>query len=434
MVGKTIRVLDINLHEENPRHGRKIKKQEDIIKYLCDHEKVYNLARSIAKYGTNPLEKIGVVKKARSTQYYAAEGNRRICALKLLENPQLAPSGLRSKFSTLSANSVHPVEIDCEVFKTYDEARYWLNLTHTGANDGQGRKGWTADQQAHFTGKNRNTLALALLDFAEKSGFINASERKKTLTTATRFLSNPTFRKTIGIASSVSSADIKVGIPQPDFERALQRFSADLVSGQNGVTSRAKAKDCMAYAQTLKSTEAVPDLSNSTHLLTSVSPKKRPKKKRNKPSPNLRKYVIPSDYTPDINVKLLKRVFDELRKVNCDDFPFAAASLTRTMIEVICVDFHEEKLGKFNRAKGKGLHVCIDKVCGYIKSNYPSLKRAEKNAIERLRKAAGNDKDSLNPNSMGVYVHGGGVPDPKQLKSDWDTIQAGLDFMLKELP
>jgi len=301
--------------------------------------------------------------------------------LKLLENPQLAPSGLRSKFSTLSANSVHPVEIDCEVFKTYDEARYWLNLTHTGANDGQGRKGWTADQQAHFTGKNRNTLALALLDFAEKSGFINASERKKTLTTATRFLSNPTFRKTIGIASSVSSADIKVGIPQPDFERALQRFSADLVSGQNGVTSRAKAKDCMAYAQTLKSTEAVPDLSNSTHLLTSVSPKKRPKKKRNKPSPNLRKYVM-----------------------------------------------------KFNRAKGKGLHVCIDKVCGYIKSNYPSLKRAEKNAIERLRKAAGNDKESLNPNSMGVYVHGGGVPDPKQLKSDWDTIQAGLDFMLKELP
>src|SRR4051794_5770659 len=79
---------------ENPRH-EPFETEAQVIDYLCEKEDVYPLARDIAKHGLNPLERLALIelkkrqKGSGPANYYAAEGNRRICALKLLDDPEL---------------------------------------------------------------------------------------------------------------------------------------------------------------------------------------------------------------------------------------------------------------------------------------------------------------------------------------------------------
>src|SRR5258706_1997759 len=60
-----IDVERIFLYEENPRH-EPIESEPEIIKHLCNDEQVYNLARSIADAGPNPLELLGLIQIAGS--------------------------------------------------------------------------------------------------------------------------------------------------------------------------------------------------------------------------------------------------------------------------------------------------------------------------------------------------------------------------------
>ena len=81
--------------------------QEEIIEYLCKDEQVFNLARSIAEAGTNPLSLTGLVLDEKSAKgvkksYHVWEGNRRICAIQLLNDHDKASPNLREGFATLA--------------------------------------------------------------------------------------------------------------------------------------------------------------------------------------------------------------------------------------------------------------------------------------------------------------------------------------------
>ena len=89
---KSINVDRIFLYEENPRH-EPIASEPEIIDYLSKDEQVYNLARSISEAGTNPLQLLGVAQipgsgaAATKKVYQAWDGNGRVCAIKLLNDP-----------------------------------------------------------------------------------------------------------------------------------------------------------------------------------------------------------------------------------------------------------------------------------------------------------------------------------------------------------
>ena len=92
---------------DNPRH-EPLKTETEAIEYLCEKEEVLPIAKDIAEYGVNPLERLALVplkdssSSKSSKSYYVAEGNRRICAVKLLNDPDLAPSKLKAQFKKLS--------------------------------------------------------------------------------------------------------------------------------------------------------------------------------------------------------------------------------------------------------------------------------------------------------------------------------------------
>ena len=123
--------LDITLDRDNPRINVEPGDQEsDIIRKLLLHEEVEDLARKIAKTGLLPGERIIVAQE--KGQWVVLEGNRRICACKLLLSANLVPTEFRKTFPTIStASEIGLIEkVDADVAPDRKAAEPILTLRH----------------------------------------------------------------------------------------------------------------------------------------------------------------------------------------------------------------------------------------------------------------------------------------------------------------
>lgn len=271
----------------NPRH-EPYDTETKAIARLCEKEDVYPLARDIVKHGLNPLERLALVplgkRRGGAISYYAAEGNRRLCALKLLNDPDLAPANLRKAFERL-AEEWSPVitAVSGAIFDDIESVDLWLDRIHNGPQGGIGRKDWNAEQKQRFDGGSKNKAAQALLDYAEAEKMITPEERVGKLTTVQRFLGNDIFREVIGFDQG-NSDDVGRTRPKPEFDILVKRFIRDLVDRKH-VNSRMNKDSIIRYARPLASISGVTSsrvepesLSLSDQSKTRGTRQKKPKK------------------------------------------------------------------------------------------------------------------------------------------------------------
>lgn len=95
---------DLLLDQENPRlrEGLENARQPELLAELATEYELQDLARSIADNGYFSEEPLVTVK--RGSKWVVVEGNRRLAALMLLDNPEAAPRELRPQWRELSAN------------------------------------------------------------------------------------------------------------------------------------------------------------------------------------------------------------------------------------------------------------------------------------------------------------------------------------------
>lgn len=248
----------IHLFAENPRHG-KISDPEKIIEYLLRDEQVYELAKSIAERRTNPLELIGVVRiddedDTGQPTYEVWEGNRRVCAMMLLNDPDKAPPKWRQRFWELSKDLELIETVDGRVFDNHEELRFWMRNIHNGAQGGRGRKDWGPDEQHRDNPTKKNAIAFALLERAESEGLISSAQRKGNLTTLQRYVEKDALRAILKVDDS-DPANVKFGRRKPEFDKLLKQIIADLISKE--ISSRKNEDSVDEYAKTLENRAGV---------------------------------------------------------------------------------------------------------------------------------------------------------------------------------
>lgn len=285
----------IFLNLENPRHET-LHTQADTIQWLCDNEQVAQLAADIAEYGLNPLDRFGVMQvhdtNGDGNTFTMAEGNRRLCALKLLTDPDLAPAELIDYFERLATKWIPVADIPCVIFEDVDDRDLWLKRRHHGAAGGKGKKDWTSVQQARHSGaSSRNRVALAFLDYAEGADLITAEGRKGKLTTVQRFLGNAEMQSTLGLDTS-DPERLSRTRTEDDFSLLAQQFISDLIARDPRVNSRKNKADIESYARELNTLDGLSEERVDPEPLV-PDPLKPKRKRKTRPTRPKRRRTIP---------------------------------------------------------------------------------------------------------------------------------------------
>lgn len=249
----------VHLFENNPRHGY-IADPEKIISRLVEEEQIYELAKSISTKGTNPLELIGVIRiddqdEGGEPTYIVWEGNRRVCAIMLLNDADLAPPKWRKRFQTLSDKTDYIEEIEGRVFEDKSVLEFWMRNIHNGTQKGRGRKEWGPDEQHRDNPTKKYAIAFELLERAEHEGLISTADRKGKLTTLQRFVGTDPLRRVLQ-ANDENPKKVKFARKKPELEKLLKQIIADLLD-EEMITSRKNEDEIKVYAAELEARAGV---------------------------------------------------------------------------------------------------------------------------------------------------------------------------------
>ena len=431
---KTIHISQLFLDSENPRHNI-IEHQNEIIKQLFENEKIESLAADIAeKNRLNPLDSVGVIETEKD-KYIVIEGNRRVCACILLNNPGLAPGKDNiAKMKKISEKGKPPHEIECAVFASRDAADHWIKLRHEGPQDGVGTREWNAEQKTRYAMKkgrrNPNAQTIELLDYAVKSGIIAPEEKDSfSVTTLKRFLGNPVVRNVFGLQNNKT---LESRHDESTFKNLVTQFLDD-AREKKQINSRTKKEQWIEYANTLQSKIPSPPPDDSPITDYGNKPTSEPeetkpeKKKRSRQDPAKRKYL--TDKTSfSITDKILNRVYHEMKTTAVENHEFSVAFLFRAFMErTAFLYLHKHDQGKLN--KESKLHQKLNWVSSHLKE----VHQVPQKKLRPLDVASSSQNAKTSPIVLGMMVHLTHIPTKRELIHNWDTLENVLHLIHKYL-
>lgn len=201
----SLKVQELFLDLNNPRFPTVPDNERSAIMQMIDlqEDKLSKLAKDIAEYGIDPSEKLIIFKDEDNKSYTVLEGNRRLTALKLLNEPDLISNNKivnKIKLIAKTANFI-PEIVECVCFNSQDDADHWIKLKHTGYNDGIGRVGWTKIESDRYLASHGDvSFSNQLLTFIKSQKILSLTDiRKLKLTNLGRLLHDPDMRKRLNI-------------------------------------------------------------------------------------------------------------------------------------------------------------------------------------------------------------------------------------------
>ncbi|WP_374008529.1 hypothetical protein [Leifsonia sp. LS-T14] len=146
---RTVPLTRLKLDLENYRIPTRRDDEAEALAYLFESEDVIGAARLILRNGYFDNE-VPIVTEDTPGTYIVQEGNRRVSALKAMQDPSIIPSHERQLHEMLKRYaeeaSALPTSIRVLVAPTRDVAAPHIARLHTG----ESKRSWTRDQQATF--------------------------------------------------------------------------------------------------------------------------------------------------------------------------------------------------------------------------------------------------------------------------------------------
>lgn len=136
--------------------------------------------------------------------------------------------------------------------------------------------------------------------------------------------------------------------------------------------------------------------------------------------------MIPSRFAAHINDKILKRLYDELKDLDAEKFPFAATYLLRAVLEQIATLFLRQNGKKHDDAE---LHTKLARVANLLEEPHGMTQHQLK-----FLRTMSTDKDSrYSPATLGHFVHAGAIPSHTHAIKMWDSLELIIGTILKQI-
>jgi len=339
----------------NPRISQPNAGQHKALCALAEHlgSKLRVLAQDIVQYGTDPSTLPIVIPQAGDTgRHIVLEGNRRLAALRVLENAEsvasVVESGLLRQLRKLSKEySVDPIEsISCVLFKDRTEANHWIELRHTGEAGGAGILRWGSYEAERFRARSGvSPPHIQALDFLQRHHDLSEETRKKLpVTTFRRLIEAPSVRQKIGV--ELQNRVLYLLASEDRVAKAMMHIVNDLASKTTKVGQVYNKKQRDKYAADLPSDIVVtPTMKSGNGIAASeAGTGAKPKTSGGAATriPKKRIHLTPRDWVSNIPSGRVKNIEVELRKMTLDDHANAISVLFRVFLE-LSVDSYLEK-------------------------------------------------------------------------------------------
>lgn len=238
---KVIPLLNLALDPQNPRlddgvsdslealHGVMIEQKEQLV----------TLIRSIAEDGLDPSLSL-IVTTDGEDRYLVLEGNRRVTALKLLQNPELAngvlSTGLKREIKKAAEKMAFPIEeVPCVVFQDRESADPWLERRHSGPLEGAGLVSWGAREKARFARRRGDhDPTLEVYEFVREHGALSDEDleamRDMAFTNVQRMIEDSKVRPLLGI--EIVNGRVHTSLGRDEVIKGLRRLVLDTLGGK----------------------------------------------------------------------------------------------------------------------------------------------------------------------------------------------------------
>lgn len=429
-----INVVNLIANIENPRYELVGNQQEAIEVMLHDQKrKLVNLSEHILANGINPSELPIVSPYEDSKHYIVLEGNRRVVALKLLHNPEIVKThkAFYKKIKPLANQfAKNPInKIPCAVFPNSADADEWIELKHTGENDGVGTVAWNTQQKDRFEARRsgKSSVAMQAIDFLQNSPLSDDKMRAdlKTLpvTNFERLLTDKNVQSVLGIV--IQDGRLRTDIAQAEIHKGLSKVAKDLIGKKIKVKDIYTKEDRDKYITSHFKQADVPNKANKAknpwELASFTKPAAPVSHPKAYPTTTTRKTLIPKDCILSIKDKRINDIYRELRQLDCDSAKNAVAVLFRVFLE-LSVD-HYISTNKQLAASLPPNPKLAQKVQS-VAQHFTSSNIMNSNEIKPVNTCVSSKNNIISIDTFHAYVHNPHMsPIPGDLKSAWDNLQ-----------
>ncbi len=240
-----VRVAQLRLDSGNPRlkEGMENASQPELLAELAREYELQDLGRSIADNGYFSEEPLVAIRDRSGKAWTIIEGNRRLAALQLLEDPSAAPKELREQWKELSLSRKKRVtEVPILEYAKRSEVTPYLGFRHiTGVMQWRPYQKaryiaqlvedneYTFNQIARVIGSRAPTVrqhyvAYTLARQARDQMAIDTTFAEDAFGVLRRSLADPNIREYIGLALDRSEADLAKPVPKNRAEKVKEFF------------------------------------------------------------------------------------------------------------------------------------------------------------------------------------------------------------------
>lgn len=461
----------IQLDNRNPRllPRESAVPQPELVAELIKHEDVYAMAKSIVERGFFPHELIiGVEENGRVV---VVEGNRRVCAVKLLISPALAPEKDRSRFKKLSlkANISQIRKIPVLIAPSRDAAAPLIQSRHTVEEIEK----WSPVMRARFYADrvaDGNSVEELAKEFLVPPGVIRGfiqdhlmysiacnlelpervadkvkDPRSFPMSSLSRIYRNAEAAKFLGLAFD-DNGGIKGSIPVSDFKRAFAKVVTDVALKDAHSRNLNTKKQFETYLGSFG--EAAPGSKKGSFTesdLLSKSGKANlkplaPTEPTTKPKPP-QKSLVSKAFSCGINDVKINAVLNELRRISVDDYPNAVALTLRGFLDMSVASYCDAigatkpLIAKLNKKGDKpdDWFPSVRQILHYFINEEKTLQLHP--LALKAAKLLVKDESGVTTLMLDAFAHNNRViPTTQELRSFWAKIAEAIEAMLASKP
>lgn len=472
---KNIAPTSLKLDPLNPRlpEADESLTQRELLQYLIEHDNVYELARDFSQKGYFPTESLIAIE--HDNKKIVVEGNRRLAALKLLINPDSAPTKvLKKKFRTLSSKTNIALLKKVKVIFAPDRtaAAPIIMQKHTGSQI----KKWSPIMQGNFFkqlldgGISINKISKEyLISLGDLKAFLQShtmysiachidltpevrefvlDSRDFPVSTLDRFTSHPKIQHLLGFAFN-SKNQFKGKITRPEFEKGYSKLLTDVATKRVDSRTHNTSEQIAEYARDFDSTHKPNHKKKGSFTLKSITGSTDagiiiPAIKKPSPAktPSQGKSIIPSTFKCRVEDTRINLVFRELKKLNVLTQPNSTGVMLRVLLDM-SVGYHLERVGLMDALlmkhrtgksmKKKDWYPSLKQMLGYLISDEVEI-NLNPMTIKAVNKLL-NDTNLFSTDTLDFYVHNRKyIPTEDQLRSFWVSLEEIFQLVLVEPP